>query len=464
MSSKHVQGLGGRRYRFNIGILVFVILFAYVIFSAFTSFKKNKINFYEVTEGSMTPNTEHLGIIVRKESVMTTPKAGYVNYFVSAGKKVRVGSEIYSIDETGAMNSFLSSNSLYDLSLSSENARRLQKSLRDFSIKYSDNSFTTTYDAKASINSTLLEFANVSGSDAMQTAMEQSGISFSREYAPVAGVLGLNIDGFEERDIQSITEEDFNKESYHVEHMNSGKMVATDSPVCKIITDENWEIVFRLSDEDKEKLAGSGNLKIKFKGSSITADCEYQPVNSIDGNTYGRLYLNKYMVDYINDRYITFNIEDGTRTGLKIPKSAVVTKTFLTIPEGFLARGGDDTGEGFYKEVYTEAGTSIVYIPTTVYYSDSENYYIDFSSESDFQPGDYVVRPGTNERYKLGVTASLDGVYNINKGYTVFRQIDVLDSNDEYYIVRKNQKYGLNVYDHILFDPTDIHEGDFIYQ
>ncbi len=463
-SNKRVKGLGGRRYRFNIGILVFVILFAYVIFSAFTSFKKNKVNFYEVTEGSMTQNTERRGIIIRSETVMNTPKAGYINYFVSGGKKVKVGSEVYSIDETGAMNSFLTSNSLYDLSLSPENVRKLQKSLRDYSVNSTDNTFSDVYDKKTMLNTSLLEYANMSGSDVMQTAMEQSGINYSKEYAPVAGTMGLTIDGFESREIQSVSIDDFNETNYRAEHMNSGKMVETDAPVCKIVTEEEWQIVFPLNDEDKEKFANAKNLKIKFKGSSIVADCDYQPINSVDGNTYGRLYLDKYMVDFINDRYITFNIEDGTKSGLKIPKSAVVTKTFLTIPVGYLARGGDDTSEGFYREVYTEAGTSIEYVPTIVYYSDGENYYVEFSSESDFQPGDYVVQPGTNERYKLGATATLDGVYNINKGYAVFKQIDVLDSNDEYYTVRKNQKYGLNVYDHILFDPEGINEGDFIYQ
>ena len=56
------------------------------------------------------------------------------------------------------------------------------------------------------------------------------------------------------------------------------------------------------------------------------------------------------------------------------------------------------------------------------------------------------------------------GVYNINKGYTVFKTIDILNSNKEYYIVDKGTKYGLNVYDHILLNPDGFKEGDFIYQ
>lgn len=464
MASNNIKGLGGKKIRINIGIIVFMVLFAYIIFTAFTSFKKNKVNFYEVTEGSMTKNTEHRGIIIRSETVMRTPKAGYINYFVTGGKRVGVGSEVFSIDETGAMNDFLSANSVYDFSLSSDSVKRIQKDLKSFSSEFDENNFNSVYSFKSNINNSMLEYSNVFESEAIQQVMNESGISFSKEYAPVAGTVSLTIDGFEERDIQSINDEDFNIQNYHAEHMSSGQMVGSSAPVCRIVTDENWQIVFKLSDEDKDAFTNTKNLRIKFKGTSLTADCQLQEINSVDGNTYARLYLNRYMVDFINDRFVSFNIDSGSNAGLKIPKSAVVSKTFLVIPEGYLARGGDDTSEGFYKEVYSEKGTSVQYIPTEIYYSDGEKYYINFSSESPFQPGDYVVKPGTNERYKLGETASLQGVYNINKGYTIFKQIEIIDSNEEYYTVKKNQKYGLCVYDHILFDPEGINEGDFIYQ
>ena len=52
----------------------------------------------------------------------------------------------------------------------------------------------------------------------------------------------------------------------------------------------------------------------------------------------------------------------------------------------------------------------------------------------------------------------------INKGYAIFKKVDILSSNEEYYIVKKNTKYGLSVYDHILLDTEGINEGDFIYR
>lgn len=81
------------------------------------------------------------------------------------------------------------------------------------------------------------------------------------------------------------------------------------------------------------------------------------------------------------------------------------------------------------------------------------------------QAGDYLVKPDSTERFQVGITASLQGVYNINKGYTVFKQIEVLAQSDEFYTIKKNMRYGLSVYDHIVLNASVIEkEGAFIYQ
>lgn len=412
----------------------------------------------------MAKNTEHKGIAIRNEEVFNAEKAGYINFFVSSGKRVGVGTPIFSIDETGSMNSFLSDPSLSEFSLSSDNVKKLKKVLNGFSLNYNDNSFSTVYTSKSSINTSLIDYANMSGSEALQAILEENGINYSQAYAPAAGVVSFTLDGFEGRNTESVKEEDFNTENYSVNHVGSGQLVTSDTPVYKLVTEEEWTIVFPITDEERERYSSETQLRIKFKGTDISELCNYKQVNNIDGNVYGKLTLDKYMVDFINERYVTFNIENDSRSGLKIPKSAVVKKTFLIIPSEYLARGGDDTGEGFLKEVYSEKGTSIEYIPLNIYNNDEEYCYVDFSSNSPLQPGDYVVKPDSTERYQLGATASLDGVYNINKGYAVFKQISVIDANDEYYTVKKNQRYGLSVYDHILFDPSGVNEGDFIYQ
>ena len=114
--------------------------------------------------------------------------------------------------------------------------------------------------------------------------------------------------------------------------------------------------------------------------------------------------------------------------------------------------------------MYNENGTSVIFVPTEIYFADEDYYYIDTTEESGIKSGDYVVRPEASDRYQVVRTASLKGVYNINKGYTVFKQIDILDSNSEYYTVRKGTRYGLSVYDHIVLDASQVEEGQLLYQ
>ena len=61
--------------------------------------------------------------------------------------------------------------------------------------------------------------------------------------------------------------------------------------------------------------------------------------------------------------------------------------------------------------------------------------------------GDNLIKQDSQDRFTVSRRATLIGVYNMNKGYADFRQINILYQNEEYAIVQSNTKYGLNVYD-----------------
>jgi len=450
--------------RFNVGIVIFAILLLYVLFSARTLLNRDSVKFYEVTEGVMAMDTEFTGIAVRNEKVGYASRTGYVNYLVGSGRRVKVGGEIYSLDETGNLTSFLQNETADGSILSDDQIYALRTDMKEFFTDFDTLEFSNVYPFKNKLQSDVLDYAGIAMYGDLEQKLAESGISYAKVYSDYAGIVNFNIDGYEDRAIESLKLDDFDKSQYSVVHNKSGQLVEQGSPVYKISTSEKWDIVFPLSEEEKVRYSKLTYMIIRFKGSDITATGDYAQFIGADGLNYGRISLDKYMVDYASDRYVTFDIVISTEEGLKIPKSAVVSKTFLTVPCSYLSRGGDDMSEGFYKEVLIDGVASIAYIPTDIFYSDGEYYYIDSSSDGKLQPGDNVVMPNTGEKYQLGQTANLSGVYNINKGYAVFKQITIIDSNDEFYTVLKNQKYGLNVYDHILYDPEGISEGDFIYQ
>ena len=59
---------------------------------------------------------------------------------------------------------------------------------------------------------------------------------------------------------------------------------------------------------------------------------------------------------------------------------------------------------------------------------------------------------------------TLQGVYNINKGYTQFRQINILYQNEEFTLVEEGTSYGLTVYDRIVLNGEAVSEDEVVYR
>ena len=54
------------------------------------------------------------------------------------------------------------------------------------------------------------------------------------------------------------------------------------------------------------------------------------------------------------------------------------------------------------------------------------------------------------------------GVYNKNKGYADFKQIQILYQNDEYSIIKSNTEYGLVEYDYIVLEAETVNDDEFL--
>ena len=69
----------------------------------------------------------------------------------------------------------------------------------------------------------------------------------------------------------------------------------------------------------------------------------------------------------------------------------------------------------------------------------------------------------STQTYTLKDTGQLNGVYNINRGYTVFRRIEISDKNEEYCIVDTDTPYGLSLYDNIVLDSSTVSEDEILF-
>ena len=76
---------------------------------------------------------------------------------------------------------------------------------------------------------------------------------------------------------------------------------------------------------------------------------------------------------------------------------------------------------------------------------------------------DYVLMLNdSNDSTEIKEKGSLVGVYNKNKGYADFKQIQVLYQNEEYSIIKPNTEYGLIEYDYIVLEAETVDDDEFI--
>lgn len=457
------------RYRrprsFNIGAFIFLAIFAYMTFYVYKYITKEKIQPYEVTEGAIVNNKKYTGIILRNETTAYLDTTGYINYYIREGKRAAAGTSIYSVDESGTLAAIVKENGLDQTALADEDLLTVKKHLSNYSLSYSDQRFSDIYDIKYSLEALVLEYANFYAMESQEQVIQQLGGNFKQVQTPISGVISYAVDSYEDLTVSQISEEVFDRTNYSRGITKAGQLMEQGSPIYKVVTDDTWSLVFPMSQEDEEQFGAEPSLRVSFSGANLTTTGNLSVIKGADGKTYGKLDFSKYMVQFVSERYLDFEIITSAAEGLKIPISSVINKNFYLVPVSFLTTGGDSLENGFNKEVYSESGTSIVFVPTTIYYSSDEYYYIDIGEGGEIQAGDYLVKPGSTDRYQVGPSASLQGVYNINRGYTVFKQIEVLAQSDEFYTVKKGTSYGLNVYDHIVLDGSLIEkEGVLIYQ
>lgn len=448
----------------NVGMIIFAIIFVYMAFSVYTYMKKDKIQFYEVVEGNIVNDHQYTGIILRDEQVESTDRAGNISYYVREGKRAAIGTRIYSIDETGSMAEFLEEHPEANVTLTDANLVDIKRQLSNFSTNYSDQNFSDIYDLQYTLEAAVLEYVNFNSLGNLDTLMQQTGVTFQQVKAPVSGVVSYSIDGYENLEPSQITEALFDRSGYTKAITKAGDLIGKDTPVYKLVTSDDWSIVFPLTEENAAEYTGQTRLHVTFSSNNLETDGAFSMITGADGKVYGKLDFDQYMVQFVSDRYITFEVATEKTDGLKIPVTAVTTKNFYLVPLEYMTQGGDSSDTGFLKEVYKDGAVSVEFVPATIYYSTDKDYYIDMSENAPIKAGDYVVKQDSQERHQIGSSAPLQGVYNINKGYAVFKQIEILKSNDEYYTIRKGTSYGLSVYDHIVLDAGTVYEGQLIYQ
>lgn len=452
-----------RRFFQDSGILLFSILAVYMIVCLVVYWSKPHISVYEVKHGSIARDYSYTGLILRTEQIVNADRSGYMTYYAREGEKVGAKTTICAIDETGQMTELLEQAAAEQNLLTTEDILNFKGEVSSFQTGYDSLNFDEVYDFKSTLQSKLLETVHLKLlNTAAQSVDTQALVNLYKSVTD--GVLSYCIDGMEGLTLEGITPQMLDKKNYSATDLKQQTLINPSEPMYKLITEDNWSVVIEGDKELAEALTEEQFVEVTFLKDNKSAWGEVVAWEA-GGTTFIQFTFTNSMVRYASERYLDIRFHLNDEEGLKIPVSAIAEEAYYEVPAEYLTKGGNqnEVTWGVNAESYNEDGSVTTKFVTLISGEpDSETEYIYVSPET-LKAGDQLIKPDSLERYTVGKTGQVEGVYNINKGYTVFYQVDVLCKNSEYYIVDSTSSSGLSQYDRIVLNADTVENNKTLY-
>ena len=450
-----------KRKSINIGIIVFLILFLYIAINVSIYFTKEQLSIYEVHEGSTAVDNHITGIILRDEKLVHSQKAGYISYFQKEGARIAKNAPVYSVDESGQIYNAIATSDI-TVDITKKDNAEIKHDIRSFQNTFSDSDFSCVYDFQENAQSTVLDLLNSTVINEGEALTDSTGASYNYDMvlSSDSGIISYYIDSYETVTPQTIKKDLFQHEDYSRTSLRTTEMAANNSPIYKLITSDTWELVLPLTKAQYKLIADKdrATFTILDDDFKITAALSFLP----NGDSYyAVLTMDKYMANYLEERFLDVELDFNSVEGLKIPVSSMIEKDFYLVPLEYFSQGAESTDTGLIKKTFSESGeVTYSFVETQIYYDDGAYAYIDTDL---FEPGTRIQSSADSSEYTLSETSKLLGVYNVNQGYAVFKRIEILYQNEEYCIVKDNTSNGLSAYDQIALDGSTAVNQAIIY-
>lgn len=450
-----------RPININLGVIIFVIMFVYLVIELVKYFSGEQLSVYEVRESQIADDNTYQGLIIREEKVYKTDKSGYLNYYVPEGKKIGKNSTVYSIDQTGSAYDLLSENETQQ-DLTDKDILALRDCINSYRKNYTGSNYKSVYDYKYSLENTAMDLTNINLLASLAEILKTKDLSKSFELvkAKASGTVAYYTDGLEGVTVKNFTEDMFDSTKYKKTELRSTEKKEAKSDAYKLITNENWKIVIPMSESQAAALSEQSVVKVTFLQDKLYTNATFEIIEK-DKKKYGIISLRNYIQQYLSNRYIDISISTEVKTGYKVPKSAVTEKEFYKIPTSYFTKGGDGDNTGVILLTYDKDGSAKYnFVETPIIAQDDSFSYVETSL---FEEGDIICKEKDNkDQVKINDKGKITGVYNVNKGYPSFKKIEVLAQNSEYYIVDMKTDNGLNNYDHIILNAALAKEQHYV--
>jgi hypothetical protein len=447
----------------SLSLVIFLGILIYIMVNVIGFIFKSKVTVYEVKTGKMSEEISTTGIAIRDEKIVTSKSGGYVNYYTPDLSKVYKGEIVYSLDTTGKIKEYISEEIAENETAADTAVESLNDTISDFQGNYDYSNFEDVYSLKQKLDNTVLS----SNGQYIEQTLSKIQKKYGKDAYQIckskdSGVISYTYDNFKRTSVEEVKASDFEQNSYEKKHLSSNSEIKSGDSVYRIVGSENWQIVISLSKDEYIELSDRDSVNITFLQDNVSATASLE-LKKQKNHYYGYLSLSKYMVRYMNDRYLELSISLDSDDGYKIPKSAVVEKEFYQVPTEYLTKGGNSSSDCVLAKSKKENTAAIKNYTIYKFDEDKDEYF--YLAADDVETNTVLFSDDSSDadQYYLGKTVKKKGVYSINQGYAKFRAIEELRSDDEYLLISMDTVQGVSLYDHIVFNSSDISENEVIY-
>ncbi|MCR5304490.1 MAG: hypothetical protein K6E33_08000 [Lachnospiraceae bacterium] len=447
-----------KRINLNIGLIIFAVILIQITAAVVSYARTEHIRGYEVRSGSLSSVNTYVAVALRDENIVNAGNSGYINYYIREGTHAAKGDLVCTIDETGSIAEAASSVDVAEYS--DEDLRTLKKDMEAFSESFREQSFSSVYDFKYTLSSVLMEIKTVSTLSDVSVLSDAGNGLIHYENAVDSGIVTYFTDGYESLTLEGMTPELMEGTDYEKKRIQNNDLVSSGDPIYKISNSERWSLVISTDRETADRMLDKEYVEVYFLKNGFSSWGEVKDFTDADGNVYVSMTFTNSMITFATERFVNIRLGIENEEGLKIPVSSIIESDFYIVPEAYMTKGAGGVS-GVLRRKYDDKGTETVeFVQAPVYNTDGENAYLD---QTILRTGDVIVKPESDETYTLAETGRLTGVYNINKGYAEFREITVIEQNEDYAIVKPNTTYGLSEYDFIVLDADSVRDDDLVY-
>ncbi len=324
--------------------------------------------------------------------------------------------------------------------------------------------FTWVYETQNDISQDLFSYTDAILTEKKEELKKKYGQDcYTEVTSPKEGLVAFSYDGLEDLTQKEVSEQTFQHRP-KMKILSSKKKQKAGSPAYRLVEGQDWKVMIPLSKDHYEHLKKreeeTQKIQVTFYKDNFTATAKYQCVKQ-GKEYYVVLSFDNYIQRYLDQRFLYVSLLLSETDGLKIPSSSLTEKKVYKIPVSYLNNGGNSGKKDQLNRLKTSSkkGQTLTQISVTVYKKNKKYAWVFADGLTN---GNVISDINKEKTYTLKNTTSIQGVYMVNRGFTVFKQIQMLKRNEDYCIVSAKNS-GIELYDRIILNSDTVKEGQVIY-